>query len=164
MGSTRRRFLCGDFSAARIALRPPWALHEAAFVERCTRCDACLHVCRAGILVRGSGGFPETDFIRGECTFCGDCVAACAPGALKHGALAWSLKAFIAGDCLALDRVLCRSCAEACVAGAIRFGFVAGGAALPDLSPGDCTGCGACVSACPVCAIAMHEQAALMAS
>jgi len=54
MGNTRRRFPRGDFAAPRIALRPVFALHEAAFLERRTRCGACLQICPDAILMHRS--------------------------------------------------------------------------------------------------------------
>jgi ferredoxin-type protein NapF len=160
MGIERRRFLRGDFAAARKALRPPWALHEAAFLRRCTRCDACIQICPTNLILRGSGGYPEVDFSHGECTFCADCSKACTAGALNRGGPAWFLRAGISSACLAHDKVVCRSCGDACGARAIRFASIPGGAAVPHLSTDTCTGCGACVRACPADAIAMQHRLA----
>ncbi len=158
MHASRRGFFRGDFSGRDMPLRPPWALLETEFVERCTRCDACSTACPTGIIVYGRGGFPEIDFARGECTFCGDCVRACEAGALRHvGEAAWSVKARIGGACIALKQVVCRTCGDACEARAIRFGLRAGGVAVPELDTEACTGCGACHGACPVGAIAMRH-------
>ena len=63
--TSRRQFLRGDFSGRDMPLRPPWALREREFAQRCTRCDACNDACPTGIIVRGQGGFPEVDFSRG---------------------------------------------------------------------------------------------------
>jgi ferredoxin-type protein NapF len=64
-------------------------------------------------------------------------------------------KAVIAAGCLAHDRVVCRSCGEACDAGAIRFRLAPGGVSTPQVLPDACNGCGDCVAACPVHAIAV---------
>jgi len=152
MSIARRQFLRGDLAASRGPLRPPWALVEAAFLDRCTRCDAC----PPEIIVRGSGGYPEVDFTRGECTFCGDCLTACSARALEPRRVAWWLRPSIAGVCLVRHGVVCRSCGDACEARAIRFAHAPGGVALPDLLRDAFTGCGACVSVCPVSAIVMH--------
>ena len=120
----RRSFLRGRPRVGAPALRPPWARDEAAFIAACTRCDACIEVCPATILVRADGGFPSVDFSRGECTFCAQCVARCEPHALAREAeLAppWALRASIGEACLAEAGVECRICGENCPAGAIRF-------------------------------------------
>ena len=75
----------------------------------------------------------------------------------RVGAGAPGLKAVIAAGCLALNRVVCRSCGEACEAGAIRFRLAPGGVSRPEISLEACNGCGDCVGACPVRAIAMRE-------
>lgn len=163
---TRRSFLRGRISKQSLAPRPPWSLAEADFVERCTRCDACIEVCPTGILVRADGGYPEVDFSRGECTFCGGCVSACAPAALVRlpdPAPAWSIRALVADSCLAMNGVECRVCGEACPTGAIRFRPRLGGVAQPALALESCNGCGACFAPCPVRAITVKAGVTEMA-
>lgn len=63
--------------------------------------------------------------------------------------------ALIASTCLARNRIVCRNCGEVCAPRAIRFTVAAGGIAAPDVDPRACTGCGDCVPACPVDAIAL---------
>jgi len=58
--------------------------------------------------------------------------------------------------CLALNGVVCRVCAEHCESHAIRFRLAPGGVAVPLLRAERCDGCGACVKACPVSAIALQ--------
>ena len=158
---SRARFLRGDFSGRRQPIRPPWAIPEDRFVARCTRCDACLLACSPGVIVRGSGGFPQVDFSRGECTFCGRCADACGEGAFAPRAQTapWHWVARIGEGCLAVRRVVCRSCGDACEARAIRFRLEAGGAGWPVMDGAACSGCGACVSVCPAGAIDMTERA-----
>ncbi|MBS1173848.1 MAG: napF [Proteobacteria bacterium] len=142
---SRGRFLRGDFGGRRRPIRPPWALAEDEFIERCTRCADCIGACPTRIVAKGPGGFPHIDFSRGECTFCGRCASACRAGALRIGAegAPWRLAATIADRCLALN--------------AIRFGARAGGVAVPELAPDRCSGCGACFGICPVNAIEISE-------
>lgn len=155
---SRAQFLRGDFRGEHLALRPPWALSEALFRERCDGCGACARVCPEGILSAPIGRLPRVDFGRGRCTFCAACVDACRPGALQHptdGRVPWSYQARFGADCLALRGVVCRSCGEACDAEAIRFRYGRGGVACPEIDAESCTGCGGCVGVCPVGAIAI---------
>lgn len=152
----RRSFLRGRSAMPVQAQRPPWALAEADFLARCTRCDACVTACPSAILVRADGGFPAVDFSRGECTFCAECVRSCVPAALTRDGdevPGWALKAHIGAGCLAMNAVECRVCGEACPESAIRFRPRLGGVALPELALESCNGCGACFAPCPVRAI-----------
>ena len=159
----------GRFSpAVAVPHRPPWAVEEALFTHACTRCGACVAACPTGLLVEGTGGFPEADFQRGRCTFCADCVHACAKNARQSAssqvsALAfssdlqpWSLCATIDTSCLPHRGVLCRSCEDHCEERAIRFTHRAGSPAHPEIIQSRCTGCGECVASCPAKAISMQ--------
>lgn len=149
-------------------LRPPFALAESAFLDNCGRGNACVAACSEKILLRGPGGYPQVDFRRGACTFCHDCVTACRSGALDGRALAaghapWSVVAVIGSGCLAESKVMCRSCGDHCAPRAVRFRLVVGGAAMPEIDAARCTGCGACVAACPSGAVRMRQPAPLAA-
>jgi ferredoxin-type protein NapF len=155
---SRRNFLRGKVARHDAEPRPPWAIAEAEFAERCTRCGDCARACPTRIIRQGDGGYPMVDFTRGECTFCGDCVTACPAKVLDREAAQapWQLHAAIAETCLARRRVECRICGEQCGEDAIRFQPQPGGIALPLLDVARCTGCGACVAPCPVNAIGMR--------
>lgn len=159
MQASRRAFFAIRRNGGGPAVRPPWALGEAEFLESCTRCAACIDVCPTRLLVKGSGGFPAADFTPGRapegCTFCGECLAACRDGALHkvEGQPAWSVQAVFGAACLAAQNVVCRTCGEACEARAISFPPRLGGVSLPQLTAAACTGCGACLADCPTQAI-----------
>ncbi len=120
---TRAELIRGSFVPAAPTVRPPWALTEAAFRERCDGCGDCVAACPEEIIRMGRGRLPELDFGRGGCSFCGDCVRACPTDALTSlaGAAAWHLKAAVSDACFNAIGVLCRACEEHCEAGALSF-------------------------------------------
>ncbi len=155
---SRLDFLRGGLKGRAYPVRPPGAIQESLFVEECTRCDVCIKACPQRILERSRGGFPKVDFARGGCTFCGVCADVCVPRALvrpSEGARPWPLAPAFAETCLAERGVECRVCGERCETRAIRFRPRPRAVATPALDAARCSGCGACVAACPVLAISM---------
>lgn len=143
-------------------VRLPWVSSEEAFLAGCTRCDACIRACPERIIVRGGGGFPEIDFNQDGCTFCRACIEAC-PEPLfadPDSTLAWPHKAEIQPGCLGHQGVFCQSCRDACETGAIRFALAQTRIPVPRIDSDACTGCGACVSVCPVRAVSLKPEPA----
>ena len=139
--------------------RPPWALAEQQFLDRCTRCGDCVAACPQKVLGVGDGEYPTIGFARGGCTFCGDCVTVCKPGALaRHDGRALPLLAAAADGCLSLHGTACRVCGEWCEDGAISFRLMIGGRAEVRVDAEKCSGCGACVARCPVGAITVEQR------
>ncbi|MFQ5644870.1 MAG: ferredoxin-type protein NapF [Thiogranum sp.] len=158
---SRMQFLRGDIGGRNVPVRPPWALAEELFTQRCTRCGDCIGACPTGILHQGRGGFPQVDFSRGECLFCTDCSTACKPAALQKlsDRAPWPLKAALdAETCIAFQGVECRACADPCEPRAIRVRPRVGGVALPVIDLSTCNGCGACYAPCPVRAITISRE------
>ncbi len=157
----RRDFLRGR-SGTRHVHRPPGVVNEAHFIETCSRCKACADQCPQGIIRPGDGGYPRLDFSIDGCTFCLQCIRACEQGALQapphRQALRWPLRVRLHDRCLAEQGVVCQACAESCPQQAIRFQWVVGGRCQVRIETADCTGCGSCLSVCPVAALELHTQ------
>jgi len=135
-------------------LRPPWAIEEYNFVDRCTSCDACVNACQQTIIRLDSRQQPYIDFNQNECTFCGDCAKVCESGALNFSDEApWNAIGSINNQCLAEKQTYCRSCSDVCDSEAINFNPFSRAISKPALDTEQCNGCGACVSVCPVGAI-----------
>ncbi|AJW28916.1 ferredoxin [Chania multitudinisentens RB-25] len=156
---SRRGLLSGQWRHHSDAIRPPWSCENSLFLAGCTRCLACVTACETGVLITGSGGFPEVDFQRAECTFCRQCATACEASLFYPPQThPWQLVAEFTARCLAWHGIECRSCQDNCEMQAIRFRPQLGGIAKPVLEAAACNGCGACVADCPASAIAITRS------
>ncbi|UXI70598.1 ferredoxin-type protein NapF [Tahibacter amnicola] len=155
--AARRAFLLGRPGAAQW-IRPPWALPENHFTDRCTRCGACSAACPESILVVGDGGYPQIDFQRGECTFCGTCATVCQSAAFgERSTRPWQLRVEVSDHCLARRDIHCAACRDACPSDAIRF-RPRSPVSVPEVDLASCTGCGGCVAPCPAQAISLSVE------
>jgi ferredoxin-type protein NapF len=147
---SRRNLLSGRAVSTVLPLRPPGAIAEPLFADQCTTCGDCIGACPEQIVIRGSAGYPEVDFSKGECTFCGECIKSCGEDALSTAIQPpWNLQIEVADCCLAKKQVVCQICSDACEPQAIRFRPQIGRVATPDINEELCTGCGACIASCP---------------
>lgn len=157
MDKQRRNWLRARFNTGDTEIRMPWlkALHD--FTDLCTRCGKCISACPESIIVKGDGGFPSIDFRQGECTFCQRCAQVCPESLFVEdlNSKPWNYVANIQNTCLTQQGVMCQSCQDFCEVSAIGFQPRLGAIAQPELNSNDCTGCGACVSSCPVNAISV---------
>ena len=159
--SVRLAVLAGDTTA--VALRPPWSRAPEAFDSACTGCAKCVDACPTHVLTIRAG-LARVDFTDAECTFCGACVDVCPEPAFNvaargAGERPWKAVARIDATCLARLGVECQSCGDACEAQAIRFRVHVGAVPDPRVDSSHCTGCGACVRACPATAITVRIPA-----
>lgn len=161
-----RRALFARLRGGGAQLRPPWSRMEAEFTERCSQCGHCLRACPTGVLVRGHAGYPIVDFSKAHCTLCQACVAACKDDCfvVSEGRAPWAIKAAIGDGCLEPKGIACRVCQDTCETNAIRFRPQLGGRSAPFLDKDACTGCGACIAACPVGAISVGKDQSHMVS
>jgi len=152
----RKQFLQGQFSGEQ-PLRPPWAIEEALFTERCTRCFKCAESCPSNLIVKGIGGFPQISFRRQGCDFCEACVQVCPEDALSltqiNHTSPWQQIAVVSERCFSKKGVVCRSCADVCELSAIEFKSLLGGLSQININTSVCNGCGECVHGCPANAI-----------
>ncbi len=156
-GGLTRRALFDRFRGGAPELRPPWVVGESQFTELCDGCGDCLRACPSSLLTHGRGRLPVIDFSKGACTFCGACADACQKGCFVSGRQTtrpWTLAARVSAACIEAKGVACRLCEAACDAGAIRFRPRLGGGSTVIIAEA-CTGCGACLPACPAGALAI---------
>ncbi len=155
---SRRDLLAGRMQPERRdAILPPGATE--AGLKACTACGACAEVCPSGIIAMANG-IPRIDFMRGECTFCGACADACPePVFADPPPQRFSHKITISDDCLAENGITCMTCRDVCPELAISFSPRMGAPFEPVLHDDKCTGCGACIGACPAGAISVTHAA-----
>lgn len=135
-------------------IRPPGAVDEPTFLERCTKCDKCAEACpydaitQAPIRFRAAAGTPIIDPAVSPCLMCSDypCISACPEDALSLAALARIATARLLDyNCLAHQGTFCTVCHEQCpTPDAITLDQ-----GRPTLHLDQCTGCGVCHYACP---------------
>lgn len=137
-------------------LRPPWT-DEEAVRRSCSSCGDCLRACPEAILIPGPARTPVVNFAKGECTFCGACAEACPEDVFRETTdVPWANVAAISTSCLLTAGVECRSCTDFCDRRALGFDLRARPVGRIDLDPEACTGCGACVAACPTHSITIQ--------
>jgi len=135
-------------------IRPPGAVPEAQFLERCTRCNECVEACPHDAIThapprfRHAAGTPMIDAAAAPCRMCDDfpCIAACPEAALVPDDIGpIAIARLLDYNCLAHQGSFCTVCSEHCPEpGAIE---VQDG--KPTIVEGPCTGCGICHHVCP---------------
>lgn len=157
---SRRSILFGTAGNAgpKIPLRPPWT-DPASIGNSCTGCGDCIDACPQSIIFSDTDGRPEIRFGDHECTFCGECAAICPEDVFRSpDTEPWPLRVQVGGNCLLNTGVSCQLCIDACQSDALNFEYSKSPMGAISVQPDRCTGCGACLSFCPVGAITIHDQ------
>jgi ferredoxin-type protein NapG len=131
-------------------LRPPGAVEELLFLERCTACSDCVKACPPGaILIHPNDGTPIVFADQSPCLLCEDvpCIAACGVEALlpveginqvRMGIAAVSHRLCTAGQG-------CHACVSRCPTGALAMDFES---LCLSVANEICVGCGMCEMVC----------------
>jgi len=155
MDMQRRNLFRGKISSHTEDIRLPWLKSLSLFYENCSRCYDCIQACPEHIINIADGKYPGVNFKTGGCTFCGECAEACSLDLFNSHTShkPWHLIAQVGKSCLSYQQVSCRSCEDSCPSNAIKFTPQLGKTPLPEIILDQCTGCGFCVSPCPVFAL-----------
>jgi ferredoxin-type protein NapG len=130
-------------------LRPPGAMEEALFLERCTKCSDCIKACPPGAVIVTSDGTPGIFADETPCVLCEDfpCIAACSTDALlpvdrigevRMGRAIVSHRLCTAGQG-------CHACVSKCPVDALDLDVES---LRLVISSESCVGCGVCESVC----------------
>ncbi len=145
-------------------IRPPGALPESLFLEKCLRCGLCMSVCMShtiqpSLWEAGLDGIwsPRLDLRLAPCEkHCNRCGLVCPTGAIRPLSLEERTHAKIGTAILLRERCLvweqdktCLVCDEICPYDAIEFKEVEG-KRRPFVTESRCNGCGYCEHKCPV--------------
>lgn len=150
-------------------LRPPGALDEGQFRQRCIQCGRCVQLCPFGSIEFEPGfdpmtlGTPRIDPRRTPCYLCMRCPPACPTGALRPVtamAEADMGRAWLDRDrCFTYEgSVLCRTCHEKCP---LRNTALVMESGIFPVITASCVGCGVCEKVCPRQAIVTVPREAL---
>lgn len=130
-------------------LRPPGAIEEAAFLERCTKCSDCIEVCPPGAILVTADGTPGIFADETPCVLCEDfpCIAACATDALMPVGQVSDVRMGVAAirQRLCTAGQGCHACVSKCPTNALDMDFES---LRLVVSSGECVGCGMCESVC----------------
>lgn len=147
-----------DDDLTRVIFRPPGALPEEEFLDKCLRCGNCVKNCPADAiqpLQSQDSDIVNTPYIDPDeqpCVICDSlaCMHVCPSGALQivyAEDIRIGLAVFNADTCLRTQSVACSYCVDTCPIGEDAIKFSPDG--IVEVADSGCTGCGVCQYACP---------------
>lgn len=151
-------------TSSEFLIRPPGALPEADFIDRCIRCSECMKVCptnglQPALTEAGFEGLWTPVLIPriGECTRqCNLCSQVCSSQAIQPFEIAEKAHIFIGtavidrSQCIAWNsNKQCLVCDECCSYRAVVWKTVEG-VRRPFVEEHKCVGCGICENVCPI--------------
>ncbi|MCA9732978.1 MAG: 4Fe-4S dicluster domain-containing protein [Deferribacteres bacterium] len=150
--------LIEELAEIRSPLRPPGAVHEEEFINRCIRCNKCIQICPyhsiiAAPLSHGKKvSLPVIVPKDIPCYVCMKCPPVCPTGALDNTLVnkqnvAMGLAVINEDLCLPYNGIICRACFERCPI--YREAITLKDELYPQVHTDKCTGCGVCESVCP---------------
>ena len=132
-------------------LRPPGAVEEELFIDRCTKCGDCLPACPYGSIKKDpANGYPILFANESPCFLCDDlpCIAACETEALLPVATRADVRMGLAvvnrRHCTADQG--CQFCIAKCPVEALAVADFTD--PYPVVDQGKCVGCGICEQVC----------------
>jgi ferredoxin-type protein NapG len=131
-------------------LRPPGAVEERLFLERCTKCNDCVKACPPGaILAHPNDGTPILFADQSPCLLCEDlpCIAACGAEALLpvEGINQVRMGIAVVSHRLCTAGQGCHACVSRCPTHALAMDFSSLRLAVVKEA---CVGCGICEMVC----------------
>ncbi|MDZ7767539.1 MAG: 4Fe-4S dicluster domain-containing protein [Melioribacteraceae bacterium] len=140
-------------------LRPPGAVPEKEFLNKCIQCNKCLQICPYdSIVVAGmehgtSYGTPIIIARDVPCYLCMLCPPICPTGALDNDLVEkeevrMGIAVINEETCLPFTGIICRACFENCPI--FRKAIILEDEMYPKIVEEHCIGCGICEDVCPV--------------
>jgi len=148
----KRNFFRRVSSPFKSFIYPPYFNKKEDFLN-CMECKEkeCQKACEENIIFIENEK-PVIKFGINGCTFCDKCAAACSNNVLKTEYKKNKINAEMiinTKKCIAWNNTICYSCQDICEENAIEYN----GLFNPIIDLNICTGCGFCISVCPVNAI-----------
>lgn len=143
----------------REPLRPPGAVAEKEFLQKCIRCRKCMEICPYDSIKMAHSdkglklGTPYIFPSEIPCYLCDDfpCIEVCPTSALEKVGDKTEVKMGVAvidtSVCFPYNGILCRACYERCPI--YREAIILKSEIYPEVVKDQCVGCGICEQVCP---------------